>query len=201
MLLLLTEVQVPPDSSCSIIFLSSSFLMRSWEILLLRFFHLARSWFLQHVEKKKIHMHSEEKANRWSKQSRGWNRDTYVLPVVFLFLHLVVLIVHQFMAHLTVGLQDSLLLRTHVNHAHTPAERHRIQTVNSCAVVLWISYPWFYNICMRVKIWKESIMIVKWRFTANKNDIMNGLYFKSCTHDPRIESKQSGIQKSPFSNR
>lgn len=124
MLLLLTEVQGSPDSNCSIIFLSSSFLMRSWEILLLRFFHLARSWcHRMYRAEKNIPMHLEEKANGQSKYARGWNGDTYVLPVVFLLLHLVVLIVHQFMTHLIVGLQESLLLRTHVDHTHTPAER------------------------------------------------------------------------------
>lgn len=43
MLFLLPELQVSPDISRSMVFLSSSFLIRSWEMLLLRFFHLARS--------------------------------------------------------------------------------------------------------------------------------------------------------------
>ena len=50
MLFLLWEVQISPDINCSIIFRSSSFLIRSWEILLLRFFHRARSWHTNRSE-------------------------------------------------------------------------------------------------------------------------------------------------------
>ncbi|KAF3838772.1 hypothetical protein F7725_010540 [Dissostichus mawsoni] len=39
---------------------------------------------------------------------------THILPVVVLFLHLVVLVEHQFMTHLTVGLQHGLLLISHL---------------------------------------------------------------------------------------
>lgn len=42
-----------------------------------------------------------------------------ILPVIVFFLHPVILVVHQFMTHLTVRLQDGLLLTTHVDHTHT----------------------------------------------------------------------------------
>lgn len=49
----------------------------------------------------------------------GLKLDTHILPVTFLLLHLVVLVEHLLVTHLTVWLQP-IFLTVHVHHTHTP---------------------------------------------------------------------------------
>ena len=55
--------------------------------------------------------------------NRSGSGGAHILPVVVVVLHAVVLAVDPLVACLAVGLKPHLLA-THVNHTHTPGDKH-----------------------------------------------------------------------------